>query len=268
MYFLFLSRNRNVIDLFIAEFRRKWIEFLRYPTEVAVTIAVFVLLFYGLLLGATYMAGEQPLFGKRLDNVIVGYIVWAMALNSLGSVANEMMRDTQVGALEQVLMSAYGPLSVFVARAVSEALLHLLVILAVLFPILFLAGRWLEFSITTVVPLGSIILSSLGLAFLMGAAAIRFKKTQQLLVLGQFLLLFVVMTPFETWDGLAQQARFFLPMASGVGLLRDQLVRGLGIDWLATVAAYGSGFLYMMIGFLVFRHSMWKAKVRGSLGWY
>lgn len=257
-----------MLSLTIAEFRRVLREFLRYPTEVGVSIVVLVALFYGLFLGTHYMAGPGAQFGERLDSIIVGYVVWTLVLHSFASVAGEMQKDAQVGALEQVFLSAYGPVKVFVCRTIADALVNLMVTLTVLFLILALTGRWLQFSPGALIPVGAIVLGAFGLAFLVGAMALAFKRVQQLVNLGQFVLLFLIMAPFETWQGPVAQLRFLLPLAAGAGLLRDQLARAADLDWAAIGAAYANGAVYALLGLAVFQMMVRNVKRRGTLAWY
>jgi ABC-2 type transport system permease protein len=70
--------------LFLAEFKRAWIEFKRYPAESVSGVVTFTAVFLGLFLGAKYMAGggATAQFGMRLDAIIVGYLLWTLARTS------------------------------------------------------------------------------------------------------------------------------------------------------------------------------------------
>jgi len=75
-----------MLDLFLAEFKRSWIEFIRYPAEVIgeyITTAVF----YGLFLSARYIAGPALQFGDRLDAIVVGYVLWTLVLSIMTDIA-------------------------------------------------------------------------------------------------------------------------------------------------------------------------------------
>lgn len=257
-----------MLSLFRAEFKRNVLEFIRYPAEVIVGIVILVVLFYGLFLGASFMAGPDLDFGDRLDSIIVGYVVWTMILHSMNSVAGEMQKEAQVGAMEQVFLSCYGPTRVFVNRTIADIMLTSLITLAVLFLILLLTGSRLEFSAAILPPLLSIMLGSFGLAFIMGALALYLKRVQQLLNLGQFVLLFLIMTPFETFQGDAGLARFALPIAPGTGLLRDVMARGAELDINSLTYALAGGAFYALSGILLFNYMVRQVKLKGSLGWY
>jgi ABC-2 type transport system permease protein len=257
-----------MLRLLAAECRRSFLEFIRNPVEVGVGVVVLVVVFYGLFLGSGYLVGPAAQFGDRLDGIIVGYVVWILILPSLGSVAGEMQKDAQIGALEQVFLSSHGPSKVFTCRTIANMLMNLLVTLAVLFPILALTGRWLHFSAGAVVPVGALFVGSFGLAFLAGAMALAFKRIQHTTSLGMFVMLFLIMVPFENWQGPAAQIRFVLPITAAAGLLRDQLTRSASLDWTTVLAAYANGMAYAIAGLAVFRWTVGKVKRNGTLGWY
>ena len=257
-----------MLNLFAAEFRRNFLEFMRYPAEALLSVIILVILFYGLFLGASYVAGPQVEFGERLDAIVVGYVVWIMALHSLTSVAGELQKEAQTGPLQQVFTSIYGPTWVLVFRTVTDILLNLLITLAVLFAILILMQRTLEFSPLALVAVGSVLLGSFGLAFLMGAVALRYKRVEQLINLGQFALLFLMVTPFETMEGMGSLVQYFLPMVAGTGVLRQILARGVEVDWNVLALAYCNGIVYALVGLLVFRQTTFSVRRKGTLGWY
>lgn len=255
-------------NLFLAEFKRNWLEFIRYPGEVIVGTVILIVLFYGFFIGASYMAGTDAGFGERLDSIIVGYVVWTLTLHSLTSVANDLQKEAQVGALQQVFLSSYGPIRVFISRTIADILLTSVITLMILFAIILLTGRYLEFTEVSLLPLVAILLGSFGLSFLIGALALWLKRVQQITNLGQFMLLFLVMVPFEDWGELAWSVQFLFPIVPGVGLLRDLLVRGeelnLGVLWLT----YANGLVYVVLGLTVFKLTIRKVKRLGTLGWY
>lgn len=254
--------------LFLAEFRRNWLDFIRYPAEVLVGTLILVVLFYGFFAGASYMAGTAAGFGERLDAIIVGYVVWTLTLHSMTSVANDLQKEAQVGALQQVFLSSHGPVRVFVCRTIADILLTLIITLTILLAIMLLTGRHLNFSAMSLLPVGAILLSSFGVAFLMGALALWLKRIQQITNLGQFVLLFLVMVPFETWTGWAKAFSFFIPFVPGVGILRDMLVRSQDLDWFTLGLAYANGITYATLGLLVFRSTITRVRRLGTLGWY
>ena len=100
-----------MIELFLAELRRRWIEFRRYPVEAIAGIFIFTAIFYGLFLSARYIAGPSFQLGDRLDSIIIGYVLWALVSFIQASIAGELQREAQTGTLEQLFLSRYGAIA-------------------------------------------------------------------------------------------------------------------------------------------------------------
>jgi ABC-2 type transport system permease protein len=117
-------------------------------------------------------------------------------------------------------------------------------------------------------PLGFLLMAGYGLGFLRGAAALVFKRVQQVLGIFQFLLLFLLAAPLEESTGAMQYVRFLFPMIPSTGLLRDLMARGIPLDWATYGLALLNGLAYFAAGLLVFRWAERTAKQRGSLSGY
>jgi ABC-2 type transport system permease protein len=215
-----------MVELFLAEFRRSWIQFIRYPFEAIGGIVITTCIFYGLFLSARYIAGPSLQFGNRLDAIVVGYTLWTLVLFIMTDLAGGLQYEAQTGTLEQLFLSPFGAPLVFVMRAFASLVLRLAVILSILLIIMMLTGSHIQFPPTLLLPLLTVLLGAYGLAFMMGSLALLLKQVQQLLGIFQFVLLFVMATPTETWAGSLQIVRWLLPMTAGAGLLRDVMARG------------------------------------------
>jgi len=257
-----------MMDLLYAEFKRTWIQLIRYPTEIISGIIITAAVFYGLFVSAQYIAGPGFAFGDRLDAVVVGYVVWTLILFINNDIAINLQLEAQTGTLEQIFLSPFGAPRVFLARAIASLGLRLLLILGILFLLMGLSGSRLAFPPLLLLPLGSLLLAGYGLAFLMGAAALVFKRVQQVLGIFQFLLLFLLAAPLEESTGAMQYVRFLLPMIPSTGLLRDLMARGIPLDWLTYGLALMNGIVYFAAGLLVFQWAERTAKQRGSLSGY
>jgi len=256
-----------MLSLLPAELRRIGAEMARYPSEIVVSVLVLIILFYGFFVGAGYVAGAMPGFGERIDTLIVGYVVWTLVLGSLTSVSGDLDVDARAGVLQQVFMSSYGPLRVFVSRTIANMLITTAITVGVLVAILLLTGRRLSIPVTAVLPTVGILLGSFGIAFLVGSLTLWLKQVRQLINLGQFVLLFLVMTPFETLSESLRLARYVLPVVPGIGVLRDLLIRN-ELHWDSLSLAILNGAIYTLLGLVVFRSSISKVRRSGSLGWY
>jgi len=257
-----------MLELFLAEFKRSWIEFIRYPTEAIGGIAITTTVFYGLFLSARYIAGPALQFGDRLDAIVVGYVLWTLVLSIMSDIAFGLQYEAQVGTLEQVFLSPFGALKVFLARAIASLTLRLTLNLSILLLILALTGSHLHFSVSLLLPLSTILLGAYGLAFTMGALALLLKRVQQLLGIFQFALLFLMTAPTESWDGSLKVVGLLLPMTPGAGILRGLMARGQAIDLTQFTLALLNGAGYFTLGLLLFGWAEREAKRRGRLSGY
>lgn len=256
------------IELFFAELKRSWIEFIRYPIEAFGGILITTIVFYGLFLSARYMAGPAMQFGDRLDAVVVGYVLWTLTLFIINDISLNLQFEAQTGTLEQIFLTPYGASQVFLIRAIASLTIRLSLIVTILLILMGLTGSRLQFPPTLFFPLATVILSGYGLAFTMGACALVFKRVQQLLGLFQFVLLFVLATPVESGSGVTRWLGNLLPMVPSAGLLRNLMARGEALDFPTLAIAIANGVGYFWLGLTVFRWAERQAKRRGLLGGY
>jgi ABC-2 type transport system permease protein len=257
-----------MMELFLAEFRRAWIQFLRYPFESVGGIIITTTFFYGLFLSAKYIAGPSLQLGDRLDSIVIGYVLWTLMIFILADVAGELQQEATTGTLEQVFLSRFGAIKVFLMRTLANLTFQLLLTVGILLIIMALTGSRLNFPPTLLFPLVTVLLGAYGIAFTMGSLALLFKRVQRLLGIFQFLLLFLIATPTENWTGQSKLLAELLPMTPGAGLLRALMARGESLDLMKLGIALINGVVYFAIGLLIFRFAEKEAKRRGILGGY
>ncbi len=257
-----------ILELFFAEFRRSWIQLIRYPLEAIGGVVITTSIFYGLFLSARYMAGSSLQFGDRLDAIVVGYVLWDLVLFIMSDIAGGLQYEAQTGTLEQLFLSPFGAPVIFLMRALASLTLHLVLILSILLIIMALTGSHLVFPPTLFLPLITVLLGAYGLAFTMVSLALLLKRVQQLLAIVQFALLFLMATPTETWPSSLQLVRWLLPMTGGAGLLRDLMARGEALNLTGLTFAFLNGISYFTLGLLIFRRAESEAKRRGMLSGY
>ncbi|HEY9761123.1 MAG TPA: ABC transporter permease [Trichocoleus sp.] len=257
-----------MLELLLGELKRTWTQFIRYPAEVIGGIIIITSVFYGLFLSAKYMAGPSMGFGDRLDAVVVGYVLWSLVLYIVNDIAIGLQSEAQTGTLEQVFMSPFGAPQVFFARAVASLALRLTLILGILLILMGITGSRLSFPPTLLFPLVTLLLAAYGLAFVMGACALIFKRVQQVLGVFQFALLFLIAAPTEEWTGTARWLAYGLPMLPSTGLLRNLMARGVALDWGMLGIAIANGLIYFGLGVALFSWAEREAKRRGMIGGY
>lgn len=257
-----------MVELFFAELKRTWILQRRYPIEVIGIVIVTVSIFYGLFLSARYVAGANFQLGDRLDSIIIGYVLWSLVVFILGNIANLLQYEAQTGTLEQLFLSQFGAVRVFLIRALASVTLQLIFVLTILLSILLLTGSRLDFPPALLLPLITVLMGANGIAFAIGALALLFKQVSQLQVIFQFGLLFLLATPIETWTGFAQVIANLLPIAPSASILRALMARGESLNFTHLTIAFVNGVVYFAIGLGLFRLAERQAKSRGILGGY
>lgn len=257
-----------MVELFLAELKRSWIQLLRYSTETFGGIIITTTVFYGLFLSAQYIAGPGLQFGDRLDAIVIGYVLWTLALFIMGDIAGGLQNEAQTGTLEQIFLSPFGAPRVFLVRAIANLTLQVLINITILLIIMALTGSQLAFPITLIFPFLSVLMGAYGIAFTMGSLALLLKRVQQLLGIIQFVLLFLLSVPIEDWQGSASLLSWVLPMTPGAGLLRDVMARGQDLNWGVLAIALLNGSIYFALGLGLFAWAERETKRRGKLGGY
>ena len=128
-----------ILHAFIAEFRRNIIEFKRYPTEFISQVFLVVVIFYGLFLGGKYITGGE-VFGDRLSGVVIGYVMWVLVLDAIGSMGYTISEESKNGNLEQVFLSPLGATTVLFVRNLANLVYLMFFILIVDVFIMVLTG--------------------------------------------------------------------------------------------------------------------------------
>lgn len=257
-----------MLSLFLAEFKRSWIQLSRYASEVIGGVIGTTIIFYGLFLSTRYIAGPGFQFGDRLDSIIVGYVLWALMIFILGDIAGGLQQEARTGTLEQLFLSPYRASTVFLMRAFASLLLNLAINFSILLLIMLLTGSKLAFPPTLLPPLLAVLLGAYGISFAMGSLALILKQVQQVLSVFQFALLFLFTLPVETWTGGMRRVGWLLPMAPGAGLLRDVMARGTDLNWAVWLIALLNGVFYFSVGISLFRWAEKIVKRQGKLSGY
>lgn len=257
-----------MLELFFAELRCSWVKFCRYPVESIAQIIISSVIFYGLFLGAGYIAGSSFQLGDRLDSIIVGYVLWVVVNFVIANIAGGLESEAQTGTLEQLFLSRYGAIKVFLMRGLAELTLEVGKIVIIICIITLLTGSRLYFPPVLVLPFITVILGAYGFAFIIGSLALIIKRVRQLLSLFLFPLLFVLTIPTETWTGTPKFLALLIPMTPGAGLLRSLMARGDNLNLIMLVIAFANGIVYFTIGLFLFRIAEKEAKRRGILSGY
>lgn len=250
-----------MLDLFLAEFWRSLLTLRRYPLELVGGVVTLSLLFYLLFLGARFLAGPGAEFGDRLEAVLAGYLLWTFTLSSYNSLSFGLMEEAQTGTLEQVFLTPYGPIPLFLVRNLAGLLTQGLLVLLVGLTLMALTGARLAFTPGGVLPFLVVVLGGYGLGFAMASLALLFKRVGQVLGLSQFLLLFLLQAP-------GSGVFLFLPLAPGAALARRMLAEGAPLEAWSLGLAFLNSLAYFLLGLFLFRRAVRRAKRLGLLHGY
>ena len=251
-----------------AELSRQWAAHRRYPVDFVGGLVILTTSFYALLLGARYISGPAAQFGDRVDALIVGYWLWTVLIFALANIAIDLQSEALTGTLEQLSLSRHGLTRLVLIRALASLTFNIATTLTLLGSMLLLTGRRLSFPPDAVLPLAAVLCGAYGLALGLGALSLLFKRVQNLVQIAQFLLLFLVMAPVETFDGLARVVGFLLPVAPAAALLRSLMAQGQALDLGLFAVAAANGLAYLAAGVWLFHHAERLARRRALLGQY
>jgi ABC-2 type transport system permease protein len=255
------------MTLVVTIFRRRAIEWVRYPMELVGGIAIFYAFFLMLFLGARTFGGEDVRTGDTLSAIVVGYVVFVLAQQSYQSIGQQLLMESTGGTLEQLALSPVGLRRVLLVDFLAQTATLVASLGVVIFPIMATTGRWLHLDPFAVVPvLFFTMLGVVGLGLALGGVVIVFKRTQAVAQLIGFGFLFLVAAPVARLPLLS-----LLPLAQGNDLLQRVMVggsslAGLGAVDLGVLVAVNLGWL--ALGLTVFGAMERRARDRALLGQY
>ncbi|MGH9198663.1 MAG: ABC transporter permease, partial [Acidimicrobiia bacterium] len=223
----------------------------------------FLLMFYG----AKSLIGSTPGSGGTLSGIVVGFLMWILALFAYSDMSQDLVRESSEGTLEQLAMSPMGLPKVLIARFIAGVGVQMAMLLTLLTVMMASTGRWLNFDVVSILPILIVtMLGVLGLGFIFGGMAIVFKRVQSLLQVMQFVFPVMIVFPIEKFPFLR-----FVPLAWGNRLMNRVMVDGVAIwqmpviDLAILVVAAAA---WLGLGIWVFKRFELIARTRGLLAQY
>ncbi|WP_233265221.1 ABC transporter permease [Halomarina oriensis] len=237
----------------------------RYPLNTVSQLVGVYLFFAVLFFGGQALAPTA--LSDSLSGIIVGYMLWSMAIGAYAGLSWALMREAQWGTLEQLYMSPYGFGTVIVVKTVVSVLEAFLFGVVILASMLLTTGTTLSLDPVTVVPLVVLTLApAVGIGFVFGGLALVYKRIESIFQLVQFVLIGLIAAPVS-----AAPALRYLPMTQGSALLQRAMGEGVRL-WEFPAAdlavLVGTGVGYLLVGYLVFSKMSRVARARGVLGHY
>jgi len=224
---------------------------------------IFLLLFYG----AKTVGGSTFQTGDSLEGLVVGYMVWMLALLAYQDLAWGISMEAEIGTLEQLYLSPAGFSWVNASWLIVRSVVSLVFLGLILLVMMLTTGQWLNLDLVSLVPLILLtMLAPYGFGFMTAGLALVFKRIQAAFQILQFVFVAFVAVPITQFAWVK-----FLPLAMGNHLLRQVMVDGtrlwgLPAGELGLAAAVGVG--YFLLGLGAFSYCVNAARDRGLMGQY
>ncbi|WP_244605239.1 ABC transporter permease [Halorussus halobius] len=253
------------LKFFLASLRKRVLLMVRYPVNFLTDIAQFLLLFLAVFYGGRAIAPAA--ISDTIEGIIVGFLLWTLALSGFSGLSWNVTRESQWGTLEQLFMSPYGFGRVMFAKTVVNVLVSFLWGAITLAFMMAVSGRWLALDPLTVLPLSVLALApALGVGFALGGLAIRFKRIENVFQVMQFAFVGLIAAPVGQYPLLK-----WLPLAQGSQLLQTAMRDGVRLwalptDELGVLVVTGVG--YLALGYVVFGYCQRWARREGVMGHY
>ena len=247
--------------------KRHAYEMRQYALNTAMGLLVYYMFFFMVFVGAWASVGDQPGFGQTLSDVVVGLMIWVLALQTFAEIANRISGEAMQGTLEQLAMAPLGLRNVLLCRAVAQFALQFVYMLVFLLLMMATTGRWLHLDLFSLLPLLLLTVASVqGLGFVIGGMTLVFRRTQAAIGIWQFIFIALLAAPVEKVPYVT-----LLPLAWGAHLVRRVMVDRVSIlalppSDLLFLAANAT--VYFTAGFIAFRLFERRARVLGVLGHY
>ncbi len=256
---------RGYLRFLRAAFKKKLLLLWRYPvntlSQFGTVVIVFLIVFYG------GQAVAPAAISESIEGIIVGYFLWSMAVTAYSGLSWGVTREAQWGTLEQLFMSPFGFNAVMVAKTVVNVLESFFWGAGTLLVMMVVTGHWLAIDPVTILPLLTLAIApAVGIGFVFGGLAIRFKRIENAFQLMQFFFIGLIAAPVHEYALLK-----WLPLAQGSQLLQTAMQDGvalwaLPVDELGVLLATAVG--YLVLGYAAFHYCQRWARREGVMGHY
>src|SRR5690625_5222968 len=134
------------VQLIRANFRKEYIELIRYLPNTIAMLITFYAIFLGMFFGIQVI-GDPSMQDTNIQYAIVNYIFWFLAMMVVNDVGWQITNEAMRGTLEQLSMSPMGILRIMVSRLMSSSLINIFLIFILLYLSMVTTGQWLNVDI-------------------------------------------------------------------------------------------------------------------------
>lgn len=250
-----------------AMLRMSMIEAKRYYFNSLVRLVSLYAFFFVVFMGAWTTMGDNPTFGASLSGIVVGLMVWMLAMRAYSDHSSRLNMEATQGTLEQLAMSPIGLARVLVYNMAALMFAQMGFMFTFLVLMMATTKQWLHLDVLSLLPLLVLtVLGVHGMGLAMGGLALVFKRVAATIGIFQYVFLALIAVPIDKVPMLK-----FLPLSWGALLIRRVMVDKASLLTLpaADVAFLAANSLgYFALGLLIFKLCERVARDRGMLGHY
>jgi len=226
------------------------------------------------LLGLYWGAGE---ISKNSGGatLFIGLILWIFASDSISDASNHLFEERYYGTIEQLSITKYSLLSIFMARFLAVFVFSLLEIVFLGLPLYFIFSPDLgvffsnfRFTFISIIVTISLIITLYGFGLFLAAIGLKFKKVGALSGIIRYLILFFsgIIIPYDSMPYFLKIISSILPMGIGIRALSG-LEKGIVYTHLVLFCALYS-LLILFAGIILFRMGIRHVKKTGEYSAY
>jgi len=252
--------------LVTAVFEKQLVLLQRYWINTAAMLVTTYFFFAMIFYGGQAVAG--PSIEDSLDGIVVGFFLFTATLSAFFGTAQNIQREAQWGTLEQLFMSPHGIGRVMAVKSVWNVALSIAIALILLVVMLVTTGRSLTVDVLTISVVTILaVCSVLGVGFVFAGLSLLYKRIENVQQLMQFGFIGLIAAPAAN----SHWAIGLLPVSMGSAMLQTSMSDG-AVLWTFPLADLGllvvTAIAYPLVGYLVFRLCVRRARQLGVMGHY
>ena len=253
----------RILVLALTEFRLFAWGLKRYMFNTGAMVLVMYLIFLGMFWGVRSIAGAS-VTTDSLDSMVVGYVLWLIAMMTIQGAGSDVLGESQTGTLEQLYLSPLGADMIFLFRLIDGIIFNYVFVTIMLFLSMLTTGRLLTVNFPYFYGVLFIsLLSLVGISFMLGGISLVQKRVGAVFGILSFALIGMMLLPvypFTPWA--------LLPFIAGAHTINAYTVHGTVFPawWYIFIA--GNSLFYLLAGLFTFRLFERKAFRLNKMGQY
>lgn len=260
------------LSLLREEIRRQMILNLRYwPNYLSFIVTIYIFFMLFMFMGQAITGQQVP--PEMRAATLIGMAMWSLSLGCIDVLGWSFFQEASVGTLEHLYLSPLGVSRIFLARAFSNFLTSVMVMVGIAGLVMATTGVRLllpPLEIAVILPLSA--LGMYGFGFLLAALTLTVKRTQQFMQLIQFFFLFFTgsMIPLENMHWAFRIIGESMPLTAGIRAMREATIQGATLSSLTGHLAQMvvTTVIWLSIGLAVYHLADRRARLRGNIGQY